>query len=282
MSTPRYADEQVALWNGAAGRAWVDAQELLDGIYRPIEQLLADVVPTGSPSTVLDVGCGTGATTLAAARRLAPQGRALGVDLSEVMIAVARARAEREGLPAVFASADAQVFPFERSSVDAIISRFGVMFFDDPVRAFTNVRAAARDGAEARLAVWRSAAENLFMTTAERAAAPLLPKLPPRRPDAPGQFALADRDRVYSILEESGWTAIDIRPFDLECTFPEPELVRYLTRLGPVGMALQQADDQTRAKVVDVARAAFEPYVHGAQVGFTAACWIVAARAGVR
>ena len=76
------------------------------------------------------------------------------------------------------------------------------------------------------------------------------------------------------------FASIDIQPFDLECTFPEKELIRYLTRLGPVGMALQQADDQTRARVIGVARAAFEPYVHGADVHFTAACWIIEARAG--
>ena len=280
MTTPTHSDEQMALWNGPAGLAWVDAQGLLDAIYRPVENLLADLVPVGSPGSILDVGCGTGATTLAAARRLGSDGRALGVDISEVMIAVARTRAANDGVRAQFACADAQIYPFEPSSVDAIISRFGVMFFGDPVRAFANLRAAATKGAEARLVVWRTAAENPFMTTAERAAAPLLPKLPPRRPDAPGQFALSDRERIYSILDESGWMSIDIHPFDFECTFPEKELIRYLTRLGPVGMALQQADDQTRARVIGVARAAFEPYVNGAYVHFTAACWIVAARAG--
>ncbi len=280
MTASTHSDEQIALWNGPAGLAWVDAQELLDAIYRPVESLLADLVPVGSPGAILDVGCGTGATTLAAARRLGSDGRALGVDLSEVMIAAARTRAAHAGVRAQFACADAQIHPFEPSTVDAIISRFGVMFFGDPVRAFGNLRAAARKGAAARLVVWRTAAENPFMTTAERAAAPLLPKLPPRRPDAPGQFALGDRDRISSILDESGWTSIDIQPFDLECTFPEKELIRYLTRLGPVGMALQQADDQTRTRVIGVARAAFEPYVHGADVHFTAACWIIEARAG--
>ena len=280
MTASTHSDEQIALWNGPAGLAWVDAQELLDDIYRPVESLLADLVPVGSPRAILDVGCGTGATTLAAARRLGSDGRALGVDLSEVMIAAARTRAAHDGVRAQFACADAQIYPFEPSTVDAIISRFGVMFFGDPVRAFGNLRAAARKGAAARLVVWRTAAENPFMTTAERAAAPLLPKLPPRRPDAPGQFALGDRDRISSILDESGWTSIDIQPFDLECTFPEKELIRYLTRLGPVGMALQQADDQTRTRVIGVARTAFEPYVHGADVHFTAACWIIEARAG--
>jgi hypothetical protein len=95
------------------------------------------------------------------------------------------------------------------------------MFFDDPVRAFANLRRAARDDAELRFIAWRSAAENPFMTTAERAAAPLLPNLPARPPDAPGQFAFADRRRVHAVLEDSGWTEIDIRPIDVPRTLSE-------------------------------------------------------------
>ena len=116
------------------------------------------------------------------------------------------------------------------------------------------------------------------MTTAERAAAPLLPDLPPRRPDGPGQFAFADDRRVRGILEESGWTDIGIRPIDVECTFPETGAGPYLTRLGPVGLILQEADEPTRERVVDAVRPAFDPYVHGSDVRFTAACWMVEAR----
>ena len=116
------------------------------------------------------------------------------------------------------------------------------------------------------------------MTTAERAAAPLLPTLPSRRPDGPGQFAFANRDRVHSILHESGWTDIDIQPLDVALTFPETDLVRYVTRLGPVGLMLQEADDRTRTLVLDTVRPAFDPYIHGAHVSFTAACWTMAAQ----
>jgi hypothetical protein len=117
------------------------------------------------------------------------------------------------------------------------------------------------------------------MTAAERAAAPFLPNLPVRQPDAPGQFAFSDQRRVCRMLDESGWTAIDLRPIDVPCTLPESELVGYLTRLGPVGRILHEADEQTRTQVIDTVRAAFEPYVHGAEVRFDAACWMVSARA---
>jgi SAM-dependent methyltransferase len=272
--------EQTKRWSGVAERGWVEAQELLDRLFQPFEELLVEGISAGWGGRVLDVGCGTGSTTLAVSRQLGAEGRTIGIDISEPMIATARARAEREGAPASFIRANAQTHEFEPASFDLIVSRFGVMFFDDPVRAFANLRRAARDGAELRFIAWRSAAENPFMTTAERAAAPLLPNLPTRRPDAPGQFAFADRRRVYSILEASGWAGIEIQPIDVACALPENQLVEYLTRLGPVGAALQEADDRTRTEVIEIVRPAFDRYVHGTEVRFTAACWMVRAAAG--
>jgi SAM-dependent methyltransferase len=272
-------DEQATLWNGLGGRAWVETQDLLDQVLKPLEDLLVEAVFAGSGSRVLDVGCGTGCTTIAVARLLAANGRCTGIDISEPMIAAARARAQRENTPASFIRADAQTHAFEPASFDMIISRLGVMFFDDPVRAFVNLHRAASGDAELRFIAFRSAAENPFMTTAERAAAPLLPNVPARRPDAPGQFAFADKRRVGSILQESGWVDIDVHPIDVACTLPEKELVGYFTRLGPVGLVLQEADDRTRTQVIKTVRAAFDPYVNGAEIRFTAACWMVGARA---
>ena len=273
-------DEQTKLWNGPSGHAWVETQELLDRMYKPLEDLLVEAVSSRSRRHVLDVGCGTGGTTLAVARRLDATGKCTGIDISEPMIAAARARAEREGVPASFICADAQVHPFDPARVEMIISRFGVMFFADPVQAFANLHRAATDDGALRCIAWRSAAENPFMTTAERTAAPLLPNLPARRPNVPGQFAFADRQRVHGILDASGWGEIDVRPIDIECVFPEIDLVRYLGRLGPVGLALQEADEQTRQHVIERVRPAFDPFVHETEVRFSAACWSISARAG--
>jgi SAM-dependent methyltransferase len=281
-NSPSTNDEQVTMWNGPSGRAWVEAQDLLDRAFKPFEDLLVAAVAARSPRQLLDVGCGTGATTLAAARLLGRSARCIGVDISEPMLALARARAERDGLAATFIRGDAQVHPFEETSLDMIVSRFGVMFFDDPVQAFANLRRAARDGAALSFIAWRSATENPFMTTAERAAAPLLPDLPARRPGGPGQFAFASGARVSSILAASGWSDVDVRPIDVECRFPENELVSYLTRLGPVGRIVQEADERTRAAIVDTIRPAFDAFVHGADVRFTAACWLATARATSR
>ncbi|MEV0172137.1 methyltransferase domain-containing protein [Streptomyces sp. NPDC050803] len=273
------SDEQAARWKGRGGHVWVETQALLDGMFQPLEDLLLEALPAGPGDRVLDVGCGTGGITLAVARRLGPAGRCVGVDISEPMLDAARARAEREGTPASFVLADAADHAFEPADFDAVVSRNGVMFFSDSVRAFANLRRAARDGAGLRFVCWRGAEENPYMTTAERAAAPLLPNLPARRPDEPGQFAFADSDRIHRILAESGWTDIDIRPVDVPLTLPESELVGYFTRLGPLGQVLPEVDEETRERVIARVRPAFEPFVHGTDVRFTAACWLVVARA---
>jgi SAM-dependent methyltransferase len=212
------AQGQAALWNGRTAQAWIDAQSILDRMFKPFEQRLVEAVA----------------------------GRAA---------------------------------KFEPASFDMIVSRFGVMFFDDPVAAFANLRRGARKGGQLCCFVWRGAADNPFMTAAERAAAPFLPELPARKPDAPGQFGFADRARVERILTQAGWRGIRIASADIPCTILKSELHAYVTRLGPVGMVLQDADAQTRAKVVEAVRAAFDPFVRGEEVHFTAACWEVRAGA---
>ncbi len=270
---------QAEMWNGRYGQAWVEAQEMLDPLWRPLEDHLAEAVGRRPSAHVLDIGCGTGATTVAAARRTGARGSCSGIDVSAPMLAVARERAEREGVAARFVLADAETHPFDPAAFDLLISRFGVMFFADPVAAFANLRRAAADEAELRLLVWRGPAENPFMTTAERAAGSLLPLLPPRPADAPGQFALADPDRTARILADSGWSAIDIQPHDIPCTLPESQLVRFFSQLGPVGRALQDADEPTRAQVIPKVRTAFDPYVEAGKAHFTAALWQIVARA---
>jgi SAM-dependent methyltransferase len=271
--------DQAALWNGTGGRAWTQLQSVLDRLFAPFEPRLVEAAVAAGAWQVLDVGCGTGATTLALARRLGPHSRCVGLDLSEPMIALARERAQREGSAARFAVADAQVHAFEPGGFDLLVSRFGVMFFDDPVQAFANLRRATRPGGALKFIAWRSPAENPFMTTAERAAAALLPELPARREGAPGQFAFAQRERVLSILQDSGWTEPVIEPLDVACTLPESDLVRYIGWMGPVGGLLQKADEATRARVTGAVRAAFDPFVQDGEARFTAACWMIGARA---
>lgn len=281
MAHPSSPPSQHDLWNGPAGDAWVQAQRLLDGMFAAFEPILAEPVSAQPDAHVLDVGCGTGAVCLAIADRLGPQGRCNGVDISAPMIAVARERASAAGKDIDFVVGDAQQHPFAPASLDRIVSRFGVMFFDEPVRAFGNLRQALRTGGSLHAIAWRSPAENAFMTTAERAAATLL-TLPARAEGGPGQFAFADADWVLDILDESGWDDIEISPLDVECSIAREDLPTYVSLLGPVGQALRAEglDPGIRASVLATVLEAFAPFVQGERVVFTAACWSL--RAGLR
>ncbi|MEJ2887494.1 class I SAM-dependent methyltransferase [Actinomycetospora aeridis] len=270
--------EQTSAWNGTGGNAWVRLQPVLDAMYAGIEELLVDRVAaavTGPAPVVIDVGCGTGATTLAIARRLGPAASCRGVDLSEPMVALARTR---EPGPAEFLVADAARHPFPPGEADVIASRFGVMFFDDPVAAFANLRAATRPGGSLRAIVWRGAAENPFMTRAVEAAAPLL-DVAPYDPDVPGPFALADTDRALGLLRAAGWSTVTADPVDVACALPAGALDAYVGALGPVGRALASRDEATRDRVVEHLRPAFDEFRVGDDIRFTAACWLLGARA---
>ena len=272
--------DQATLWNDASGRTWVEMQDVLDRILAPFGARLVDAAFPGEGAHVADIGCGAGATTVAMARRVGAAGSCLGVDISGPLVEAARARAAREGVAnAAFTRADAQTHAFDAGRFDAIISRFGVMFFDDPEAAFANIRRAGRPGAALAFIAWRSPADNPFLTLAARTAAPYLPPLPPPGPDEPGQFAFADADRVRRILAASGWSDIGIDPLDLPCSIAQADLTAYVTRLGPVGLALRDADHATRARIADLLRDAFAPLVRDGVAEFTGACWLVTARA---
>jgi SAM-dependent methyltransferase len=273
-------NQQRALWNGTAADAWISNRDLLDTAFRPFEAVLVKAIAARPGLRVLDVGCGTGATTMAIADRTGNAGRALGIDISAPMIEVARSRAAERGSTAEFLCADAEEHVLTPDAFDAVVSRFGVMFFGDPVPAFANLRRAARNGAALACVAWRSPADNPFMTTAERAAAPLLPELPPRRADGPGQFAWADSTKVAGILADGGWSGIIAEPLDVVCRFPAASLDRYILQLGPVGQFLKTADAGLKARVSEALRVAFAPYMDGDDIRFTAACWLVRAKAG--
>ncbi|VVE86228.1 SAM-dependent methyltransferase [Pandoraea bronchicola] len=274
---------QAELWNGGSGSAWVDNRVTLDQMFVPLARFLVDRaretaqhLPSGR---LLDVGCGTGGTTLALATALGGQWQLTGADISAPMIAVARSRAAHARAAVEFIGTDVQTHAFSPSRFDLIVSRLGVMFFDDPVAAFANLRAAARPGAALHALAWRCPAENPFMTVAERTAAPLLAGLPPRVPGAPGQFGFADRAHVTNVLTASGWEDVALTAVHFECAFAQADLREYASRLGPAGLALARMAPHERAPVVDALVDAYAPFVHNGEVRFTSACWHIAARA---
>jgi SAM-dependent methyltransferase len=269
--------DMSAYWD-RAGKVWVEQQGLLDRMYRPFAQAVVEAADLRAGEAVLDVGCGSGATTFEAAWQVGPQGRAFGVDISPALLELARRRAGEDGLEGVdFLQADAQTHTFS-SEFDAIVSRFGVMFFPDPVAAFANLRKALKPGGRLAFACWRGPEDNAISTLPLEAAAPFLPSVPKFEKDAPGRFGFADPERVRTILAESGWRDVALAPLDDPTPVSAEELLTMSLRVGPLNPILANADDAVREKVWAAVTAAVEPYVKDGVAEMNSACWLVTAR----
>jgi SAM-dependent methyltransferase len=214
VTTPEVNADQREYWNTDEARHWVDEQDAYDRQLAPYAARLLEGAAIGPDESVVDIGCGTGSTTCDAARA-ASRGDALGLDISRAMVEGARARASRESIRNVtFEVGDAQTRRFEPASADVVISRFGVMFFDDPVTAFANLRSCLRPGGRLVFVCWQEMLRNEWIAVPAVAALQHIPMPEPGPPDAPGPFSLADPQRVHAVLAEAGYHDITLDPVD--------------------------------------------------------------------
>jgi SAM-dependent methyltransferase len=233
---------------------------------------------------VLDVGCGCGETTVELARRVAPGGTVLGVDVSAVMLERARQTARERGAAARFQLADAQTHAFAPASVDVVFSRFGVMFFVDPAAAFANLRRALRPQGRLAFVCWQSLADNPWMLVPLGAALQIVPPPPLPAPDAPGPFAFADPARVRGILERAGFRDVQLDAVQAELTVGGgaglDETVDFLLQMGPTSALLRDSTDPgLQPRLAAAVREALRPYQTPQGVRMGSASWIVSARA---
>jgi SAM-dependent methyltransferase len=274
--------DQIAYWNGPAGQRWAARQAAQDILLGPVAELLVDRAQLTPGERVIDVGCGSGATTIAFAKQVAPSGHALGIDLSEPMLARARASAPK-GLPIDFVMADATVYPFDPESFDLLASRFGVMFFADPVLSFANLRKALRPSGRLAFACWREPRENPWMMAPLQAVYQHAPKLPPQGPEDPGPFGFASEERVHRILGSAGFTdiAMEACPLSLDIGIGGglDAAVQSALEIGPAHRALQEQPPEIVAAATNAIREALAPFVKGDAVALPGSIWIVTAKA---
>jgi SAM-dependent methyltransferase len=240
--------EQAQAWNGPEGSHWARNQDRWNAVNEGFNEPLLDAAGIAEDHRVLDLGCGSGQTTHLAARRAHP-GHALGLDLSGPMLAEARASAERQGITnASFLQGDTQVYPFEEGAFDAAVSRYGVMFFADPVAAFANVGRALRPGGHLAFVCPADAKLNGGVA----AIASLRDYLPVGdfgRPGLPGMFSLAEPDRIREVLAAAGFTGIGINQTQAYGTWGHgaEDAATFLLSTGPGRALMEQADAVTRS-----------------------------------
>jgi SAM-dependent methyltransferase len=269
----------AAYWNSPATRVWATGHARIDAIFAPVLAAALEAAAPRPGERALDIGCGSGTSVLALAEAVGPGGQVLGADIATESVAVARRRIAEAGLAqAAVLLGDAGSHPFPPGGFDLLFSRFGVMFFDPPVAAFRNLRAALRPGGRFCAAAFRAAAENPWVTAPAAALRPLVPPQPPAEPDTPGQFGWAREAHVRVILDGAGFTEIAPTPRDLSFRLGEDAAGAAETAMsiGQGARALLGADLATREAARE---ACFRPHEGPEGVTLDAAIWIVTARA---
>ena len=271
---------QIDYWNGSAGERWRARQEDQDSLLEPVlDVLLQRAAPTDGDG-VLDIGCGCGATSIELARRVAPAGRVLGVDISAPMLARARERTP-SGLPLEFIMADATAHGFDAGAADLLFSRFGVMFFAEPQKSFANMRRGLRRGARLVFGCWRAPQQNPWLMLPFEAACRHVPRPPPSGPEEPGAFAFADERRVRNILDGAGFDEVVLDPVDLSFDIGFGRgldtAVTGAMEIGPASRALDGQPRELRAAAAESIRAALAPHQAGDTVALPGAIWVVTA-----
>ena len=275
---------QIAYWNDRAAVTWTASQERLDALFEPLTALALDAAAPVSGEHVIDIGCGCGATVLALADRIGPAGQVLGLDISEPMSSRARERIAAAGLTnARVVVSDAAVHAFPRDGADLLFSRFGVMFFADPVAAFANLHKAMRSGGRLLCAVWRPLADNSWFRVPLEAASAMLPPQPPADPEAPGPFAFADQDRTRGIFEKAGWHDVTLTRYDVPmrvaATGQIDQAAEFATRVGALARILADEGPESSARVRLAVAEALRPYDSPAGINLSGSIWLISARA---
>jgi SAM-dependent methyltransferase len=272
--------EQTEYWDGTGGEHWVAEQARYDRMVAGFGDRVVEVLTPRSGERVLDVGCGNGALSLAIGPLVAREGSVLGLDISGPMLAVATRRARAAGQQNVsFERGDAQVHDLPVAGFDTVVSRFGVMFFDDPHAAFANLARALRPGGRIVFACWQELAANEWLMVPVAAALSQVPMPDLGELAGPGPFSLAKPDDVRSILEGAGLRAASVE--DFHCAMPMgttvDDTVTFMQGTDMAAMLMRDVADDVAAAAWDAVRAALAPHAGSDGIVLDGAAWIVTA-----
>jgi SAM-dependent methyltransferase len=280
------SDEVCILDPGGEGRANVpvtdadhspaDDPVAADRVMAPVADALFAAAGLVPGDAVIDVGCGCGATTLRAADEVAPDGSVYGIDVTEPMLAIAQRRLDSSGLTNVtLVQGDAQAHAFP-SPFDVAISRFGTMFFYNPVAAFANIGRGLRPGGRVCFATWQPLEANDWLAVPGAALLRWI-TIPDVSEGVPGMFAQSDADTITAVLREAGYRDIEVNPIRVMLPLgPNPdEAVERLVDTGVGRAVLGAVAERDRPAALTAVRAALGGHADAQGVRLGAAIWII-------
>lgn len=271
-------------WAGEMGARWLASLDRFEGMIAPIGEALLAQADYRAGERVLDLGCGGGATTLAIAETVGPEGAALGLDVAPMLVARAQERAAQAGSAARFVCADAATATLDAPPFDRLFSRFGSMFFEAPVPAFANLRALLKPGARIDLAVWANPRDNLWMMEVMGVVRQHI-EIPPAVPRAPGPFAFEDLAYLEEILTGAGFGGMEVAAYEGRQPVGGPgaaptEAVDFVLASMAVGRLLDEAGgavrEAARADLIDLFT---RRHIAGEGVMMGCKAWLVKANA---
>ena len=272
---PRGAD----FWNATMGDAWVSQQGVIRDVFTSVTNVSLGAAAAKPGEHVIDIGCGTGDTLLDFAKIVGPSGAVLGVDVSVPMLGFAKHRVAEAGYGNVSCVlADAMNYAFEPRWADLVYSRFGVMFFDDPVKAFSNIRSGMKPGARLAFACFRTMPESPWFRVPIEAARPHLPAQPPADPLAPGMFSFASEERVRGILDDAGFREIALKAADVPMHGKDvAQSMAFATQAGPLPAILEKGSEEQRTRAIEAVREALAANIGTDGRRLSAGLWLVSA-----
>jgi SAM-dependent methyltransferase len=278
-SVPTPQEPPTPTWDGAQGEWWLANLERTDATLAPYSQDLLSAASIGPGDTVLDVGCGGGATTLAAGA-LARPGRVVGVDVAGILLERARERAAAAGADNVaFEQGDAQIHAFAPGGADVVMSRFGVMFFADPAAAFANLAGALRPGGRLAFVCWQDMERNDHIGLPLRIAAAhgVVPDEPAG--EGPGPWSLSDPASVRATLEGAGLHDVRLDPVErrLRVGADPDDVLGYWLSQPRAKALLAQADPTLAAAITAAIRDHLGSHQTGDGVLLRSSAWVVTA-----
>ncbi|MEO0748608.1 MAG: methyltransferase domain-containing protein [Pseudomonadota bacterium] len=255
--------DQEDFWSEKPGLTWSENDGIMDSTLAPVLDHLLEAAALQPGETVLDIGCGTGLSTLKAAEAVAPGGRSVGADIAEQMLV--KARSQAAGFANVeFLRADAQIHGFEDASFDAVISRFGVMFFADPAAAFANIARAVKPGGRMVFMTWSGITENPWFMVPRDIAIARLGAVEPTPPNAPGPMGLADREYTADLFSKAGLNDVQISPVTMDLTPPGTAewMGEFALTLGPASRIFAERDgsDEDAKAIISGVAAQYRKY----------------------